>query len=115
MPVINRIAEFHAEMAQWRHRIHSHPETAFEEHQTGQLGGELLESFGIPVDRGDDRTGVMVTLQGWVPSSRAIALRADMDGCPSRNATTSHMSPAIAAACTPVVTMAIPRCCSAQP
>src|SRR5882724_4387414 len=79
MPVINRIAEFHAEMAQWRHCIHAHPETAFEEHQTGRLVAELLESFGIPVDRGVARTGVIATLQGSVPSSRAIALRADMD------------------------------------
>jgi amidohydrolase len=79
MPVINRIAEFHAEMAQWRHRIHAHPETAFEEYQTGQLVAELLESFGMTVDRGVARTGVIATLQGSVPSSRAIALRADMD------------------------------------
>ena len=33
MPVINRVAEFHAEMTQWRHQIHAHPETAFEEHR----------------------------------------------------------------------------------
>ena len=37
MPVINRVAEFHAEMTQWRHRIHAHPETAFEEHKTAEL------------------------------------------------------------------------------
>ena len=34
MPIINRIAEFHADMTAWRRRIHAHPETAFEEHDT---------------------------------------------------------------------------------
>src|SRR5262249_12137761 len=79
MPIINRIADFHAEMTQWRHRIHAHPETAFEEHKTAELVAELLESFGIPVARGIARTGVIGTLKGSVPSDRAIALRADMD------------------------------------
>src|SRR5438067_895766 len=79
MPIINRIAEFHREMTEWRHRIHAHPETAFEEHNTAELVSELLESFGISVERGVARTGVIGTLKGSVPSSRAVALRADMD------------------------------------
>jgi amidohydrolase len=79
MPAINRIADFHAEMAEWRHRIHAHPETAFEEHQTAELVAGILQSFGISVDRGVARTGVIGTLQGSVPAARAIALRADMD------------------------------------
>ena len=79
MPVINRIADFHAEMAEWRHRIHAQPETAFEEHKTAELVSQLLRSFGISVDRGIARTGVIGTLEGSVPGGRAIALRADMD------------------------------------
>jgi hippurate hydrolase len=79
MPVINRIAEFHGEMTQWRHQIHAHPETAFEEHKTAELVAGLLESFGVSVDRGIARTGVIGTLQGALPGGRAIALRADMD------------------------------------
>jgi amidohydrolase len=79
MPVINRIAEFHAEMAEWRHQIHAHPETAFEERDTARLVAELLQSFGLSVDRGIARTGVIGTLKGSAPGDRAIALRADMD------------------------------------
>jgi amidohydrolase len=79
MPVINRIAGFHSEMAEWRHRIHAHPETAFEEHETAELVSQLLQSFGISVERGIAGTGVMGTLKGSVPGARAIALRADMD------------------------------------
>jgi amidohydrolase len=79
MPAINRIADFHAEMAAWRHQLHAHPETAFEEHKTAELVSRLLKSFGLSVDRGIARTGVIGTLRGSVPSDRAIALRADMD------------------------------------
>ena len=82
MPIINRVAEFHAEMARWRQRMHAHPETAFEEHQTAGLVAELLESFGISVERGIARTGVVGTLRASAPSDRAIALRADMDALP---------------------------------
>ena len=28
MPIINRIAEFHREMTEWRHDLHAHPELA---------------------------------------------------------------------------------------
>lgn len=79
MPVINRIADFHAEMTEWRHRIHADPETAFEEYKTAELVAQLLQSFGISVDRGIARTGVVGTLRGSVPDGRAIAFRADMD------------------------------------
>jgi hippurate hydrolase len=87
MPVINRIADFQAEMAGWRHDLHTHPETAFAEHRTGELVAQLLESFGITVDRGVARTGVIGTLVGSKsggskPGGPAIALRADMDALP---------------------------------
>jgi amidohydrolase len=79
MPIINRVAEFHPEMTAWRRHIHAHPETAFEERETAAFVAEMLESFGVAVDRGIARTGVVGTLEGRVRSGRAIALRADMD------------------------------------
>src|SRR5260370_32686883 len=82
MPIINRIADFQAEMAAWPHDIHAHPETAFEEHLTAEIVAQLLESFGIVVDRGVARTGVIGTLEGAQPGGRAIALCADMDALP---------------------------------
>jgi amidohydrolase len=82
MPVINRIADFQAEMAAWRHDIHAHPETAFEERRTAEIVARLLESFGIAVDRGVARTGVIGTLVGSKAGNGAIALRADMDALP---------------------------------
>src|ERR1700687_5753064 len=82
MPVINRIADFKAEMAGWRHDLHTHPETAFAEHRTAELVVRLLEFFGIAVARGVARTGVIGTLVGSQQGGRAIALRADMDALP---------------------------------
>jgi metal-dependent amidase/aminoacylase/carboxypeptidase family protein len=79
MPIINRIADFHAEMTEWRHRLHTNPETAFEEHETSEFVAERLTSFGISVERGIAGTGVVGTLHGSVPGPSAIALRAD--GC----------------------------------
>jgi amidohydrolase len=78
MAIINRIAEFHADMTAWRRRIHAHPETAFEEHDTSAFVAAQLAAFGIAVDRGLARTGVVGTLAGRRPGD-AIALRADMD------------------------------------
>jgi len=79
MPAINRIADFAADMAAWRHDLHAHPETAFEERRTGEIVARLLESFGIAVERGLAKTGVVGTLAGERPGGPAIALRADMD------------------------------------
>jgi amidohydrolase len=79
MPVINRIADFHPDLTAWRHDIHAHPETAFEEHRTAEFVAQRLTEFGIAVHRGLAGTGVVGTLAGRAPGGRAIALRADMD------------------------------------
>lgn len=79
MPINNRIAEFTKEMTAWRHHIHQHPETAFEEHQTSDYVALLLHEFGIDVHRGLAGTGVVGTLKGDKGDGPAIGLRADMD------------------------------------
>ena len=42
MPIINRIAEYHADMTAWRRDIHAHPETAFEEKRTADVVAKRL-------------------------------------------------------------------------
>ena len=80
MAVINRIAEFHDEIKDWRRDIHAHPETAFEEERTADFVAEKLAEFGIEVHRGLAKTGVVGVLDGQTTTSgRAIGLRADMD------------------------------------
>jgi amidohydrolase len=82
MPVINSIAARQEAMAAWRHDIHAHPETGYEEVRTAALVAEKLESWGIAVHRGIARTGVVGVLKGRTDSGRAIGLRADMDALP---------------------------------
>jgi hippurate hydrolase len=79
MAIVNRIAEFQSDMTAWRHHIHAHPETAFEEHATSDFVAKTLESFGIPIHRGLAGTGVVGTIRGNRGDGRAIGLRADMD------------------------------------
>src|SRR5258707_5335096 len=92
MPVINRIAEFHTAMMAWRRDIHAHPEMAFNERRTSDFVATELEKLGIEIHRGLAGTGVVGTLRGG-NSSRAIALRADMDALPIQEKTgCSHAS-----------------------
>jgi len=79
MPIINRIADFHRDLTAWRHDLHAHPETAFEETRTAEFVARRLQEFGITVTRGLAGTGVVGTLKGNGQGGRAIALRADMD------------------------------------
>lgn len=78
MSIPKRLLEMHAEMAEWRHDLHAHPETAFEEQRTSALVAQKLASFGLSVHQGLGRTGVVGTLAAG-SGKRAIGLRADMD------------------------------------
>jgi hippurate hydrolase len=70
------------EMKRWRQDLHAHPELGFEEVRTSEFVARKLTEWGISVTRGLAKTGVVGTLQGRRPSSRAIGLRADMDALP---------------------------------
>ncbi|HZP19815.1 MAG TPA: amidohydrolase, partial [Bauldia sp.] len=86
MPVINRFAEFHDDIAAWRHDIHRHPEILYEVHRTAATVAEKLRSFGLDeVVTGIGRTGVVGVIRGRKNGSgRVIGLRADMDALPIR-------------------------------
>jgi amidohydrolase len=92
MPIINRIAEFHAEMTEWRRDLHAHPELALEEVRTSAMVQEKLKEFGVDeIITGLARTGVVGVIRGHGPESReggrAIGLRADMDALPIQEET----------------------------
>jgi amidohydrolase len=64
----------------WRRDFHASPELGYDELQTSDRVAQLLESFGIEVNRGLGGTGVVGTLShGQGP---AIGIRADMDALP---------------------------------
>ena len=83
MAVINRIADFHADMTAWRHDLHAHPELGLQESRTSAVVQERLKSFGVDeIITGMAKTGVVGVIRGTGDSDRAIGLRADIDALP---------------------------------
>ncbi|MGE0223513.1 MAG: M20 aminoacylase family protein [Acetobacteraceae bacterium] len=88
MPIINRIAEFHPEMTEWRRDLHAHPELSMQEVRTSAMVQEKLRGFGVDeIITGMAGTGVVGVIRGGGASSRAIGLRADMDALPLQEET----------------------------
>jgi amidohydrolase len=89
MPVINRVADLQAEIAEWRRDFHAHPELQYDVNRTAGRVADLLRSFGVDeVVTGIGRTGVVAVIKGRNGGAgRAIGLRADMDALPIRERT----------------------------
>ncbi len=82
MPIVNRVAGFHADMTAWRRHLHAHPELGFEEHGTAAFVAGKLREFGVDeVHTGLAGTGIVAVLRAG-SGRRSIALRADMDALP---------------------------------
>ena len=77
MSIVPEIAALLPDMLSWRHHLHAHPETAFEETATSAFVADKLRSFGLEVHTGLARTGVVAALRG--SGGDAIGLRADLD------------------------------------
>ena len=76
MSIINQLK---LDMITWRHHVHAHPETAFEETNTTKFIIEKLKSFGInELYTEFAPTGVVGIIKGN-KDGRWIALRADID------------------------------------
>lgn len=86
MPAIEQIARFADDLTAIRRDFHQHPELGFEEHRTSRRVAELLESWGVAVERGIGGTGVVGVIEGARPG-RSIGLRADMDALPMEEQT----------------------------
>ena len=107
MPVINRIAEFHADMTEWRRDLHRHPELALKETRTSAAVQQHLRSFGVDeVHAGLAGTGVVGVIRGAHPAGdgagHAIGLRADMDALPIQEETDAEwasQTPGVMHAC----------------
>jgi amidohydrolase len=78
MNIVPEVASLDSEMRDWRHHIHAHPETAFEETETSAFVASKLEAIGLDVHRGLAKTGVVGVLRCG-RGNDAIGLRADMD------------------------------------
>jgi hippurate hydrolase len=87
MPVINRIADFTAEMTGWRRHLHAHPELQFDCHQTAAFVAQKLRDFGVDeIHEGIATSGIVAIINGQ-GAGRTIRLRADMDALPMEEVT----------------------------
>lgn len=69
----------------WRRDFHAHPELGNQERRTAAIIAKHLTKLGLEVRTGVARTGVVGILKGALPG-RVVALRADMDGLPVKEA-----------------------------
>lgn len=65
-------------LAGWRHHLHRHPETGFEEVQTADFVARILVALGLDVHRNIGGTGLVANLKVG-DGTGVIGLRADMD------------------------------------
>lgn len=77
MTVSQDILDMLPQLKEWRHDLHAHPETAFEENRTAAFIADELRKMGLEVHEGIGWTGVVGILRngdGWT-----VGLRADID------------------------------------
>ena len=74
----NNKPSFRDQLIAWRHYLHQHPETAFEEKTASKLVAEEMRGMGIDVAEGIGGTGVVGTLKVG-DGTGCIGIRADMD------------------------------------
>ncbi len=86
MNLVPEVTALDCDMRAWRHRIHAHPETAFEEKATAAFVAEQLRAFGLDVHTGLAGTGVVGVLRQG-KSDHAIGMRADLDALHIHEAT----------------------------
>ncbi|MGD0419809.1 MAG: M20 aminoacylase family protein [Xanthobacteraceae bacterium] len=88
MPIVNRVADLHAEITAWRRDIHAHPELQYDVHRTAASVADKLKTFGCDeVVTGIGRTGVVGVIRGRKAGGKVVGLRADMDALPIEEAT----------------------------
>ena len=90
VPESHNLAELFAKTAKeiapqlslWRRHLHAHPELSYKEFKTMEFVSQELEKMGISYKPGIAGTGIVATLEGLNPSSKLVALRADLDALP---------------------------------
>src|SRR5687768_3776480 len=75
-------SRYHAETVAVRRHIHANPELSFKEFNTSAYIASKLDEIGIRYTKGIVKTGIVALIEGNDPSSKTIALRADMDALP---------------------------------
>jgi amidohydrolase len=71
-------SDFEPQLVRWRHHLHRHPETGFEEVHTADYVASVLKALGLEVHRGIGGTGLVANLTVG-EGKGVIGLRAEMD------------------------------------
>ena len=74
----------HADLVAMRRDLHRHPELSFREERTAGVASDAVEAAGLTVRRGAGGTGVIAEVRNG--DGPVVALRADMDALPIREA-----------------------------
>ena len=115
MPIINRIAEFHREMTEWRQDLHAHPELALQETRTSGVVQAKLQEFGVDeIITGLARTGVVGVIRGNGRRSARSACAPTWMRCRSWRRPAHPMPRRTLASCMPAAMTVTPPCCSAR-
>lgn len=74
--------QYAAEVVSFRRHLHANPELSYQEVNTAKYIATQLRAFGITAQEGVAGTGVVALIEGKNPSTKTIALRADIDALP---------------------------------
>lgn len=70
--------DFEKQLIEWRHYLHSHPESAFEERNTSDFLAKVLTDMGLEVHRNIGGTGIVANLTVG-DGKGIIGIRSDID------------------------------------
>lgn len=70
------------ELISIRRHLHQHPELSFQEFKTSEYVQRKLKEYNIEFTKGYVKTGIVGIIKGKNPTSKTIALRADLDALP---------------------------------
>ncbi len=77
--------EYASEVVSFRRYLHANPELSYQEFNTAKYVADKLRAFGLE-PKEIATTGLIVEIEGKSPTSKTIALRADMDALPIQEA-----------------------------
>lgn len=83
--VSQKSAAIEAQVIEWRHHLHQYPELSNREFETAKYIEKHMRALGLEVQTGVAITGVVAILDSGRPGP-TVALRADMDGLPVKEA-----------------------------
>ena len=69
-----------------RRHLHANPELSYQEYNTAKYEAAQLRAFGIEPTEGIATTGLVAEIKGKNPTKKTVALRADMDALPIKEA-----------------------------